>query len=170
MAYDAYKALAERNGWEFSMIDNRPYFKKDGNYAVPDENTSREDKELLASIISEGSENLRNIILTCWENGITITGPCSGIREEHDEPPYSLHFGITSSKELASLVNQRLSEQLPNCNHLLRENPDNSYRYDLGLPLRSAGIELSKDQSEQIFKVIFDQLNNVLEENKEKNK
>ena len=55
MNIELYKALAERNGWNFSMSNNRPYFMKNGNYAIPDENTSEEDKELLASIIAEGS-------------------------------------------------------------------------------------------------------------------
>ena len=60
-----YKELAVRNGWDFSMDMeyNRPYFMQNGNYAIPTSNTTQEDKELLASIISEGSDKLKTIIL-----------------------------------------------------------------------------------------------------------
>ena len=83
-----YKALAERNNWSFSWngeVGNRPYFMKNGNYAVPDETTSLEDKELLAEIISEGSNEMKKLIVDCWNNGVKISGPCSGIKEYHKE-------------------------------------------------------------------------------------
>ena len=52
---EEYKALAERNNWNYVVEDGRPYFmKKDGGYAIPDENTTEEDKEMLAEAIAEG--------------------------------------------------------------------------------------------------------------------
>ena len=90
-----YRKLAERNGWVYSVIDGRPYFMKDGKYATPTEETSTKDKMLLASAISEGSSAMARLILTCWNNGIKIAGPCSGIRSEHAEQPKALHFGFT---------------------------------------------------------------------------
>ena len=63
---EVYKKLAERNGWRFAMQDDRPYFMKDGNYATPDETTSEEDKELLATIISEGSDEMKQLILSIF--------------------------------------------------------------------------------------------------------
>ena len=168
MNEEIYKALAERNGWDFSMNNNRPYFMKDGKYATPSENTSDDDKALLANIISEGSENLRDIILTCWKNGISISGPCSGIRSEHKEPPFALHFGITATKDITEQLYQGLQEELPNCNHSLRGKEATTPRYDLSLFLSSNEIELTKDQSEEIFAVVLSRLNNVLEAKKEK--
>ena len=152
---DIYKSLAERNNWSYTTDDGRPYFMKDGKYAVPDEKTSEEDKKLLANIISEGSSEMEELILLCWDNGITISGPCSGIREFHSNPPYMLHFSFTGRKDLIGSLYQRLLIVFPNFNHLYRENDDNM-RYDINYPLN--GIELTTEQSNQIFSTIKEEL------------
>ena len=40
---EIYKQLAQRNGWDYSLSDGRPYFMKNGKYATPDETTTEED-------------------------------------------------------------------------------------------------------------------------------
>ena len=159
---EMYKQLAERNGWDFSMDTeyNRPYFQKNGDYAVPDEKTTPEDRVLLASIIAEGSVQLRKIALMCWENGIRITGPCSGIKEFHDRMPFTLHLGIKAPIEIIDPLHKRLSELLPNLNYMIREDKDDLIRYDIDLPLNNKA--LTKDQSEQIFGVIYNELERIL--------
>ncbi len=148
---EVYRKLAERNGWSYSVSGNRPYFMKNGKYAVPDETTSEEDKEMLARIISEGSTEMAQLILLCWDNGITISGPCSGIREFHTDPPYSLHFSFTGRKDLIESLHHRLLIRFPSFNHLYREGEDTT-RYDINYPLN--GIELTTEQSNQIFSII----------------
>ncbi len=148
---ELYRSLAERNGWSYSVTDNRPYFMKDGKYAVPDETTSNEDKELLANIISEGSTEMEQLILLCWNNGVNISGPCSGISEFHNKPPHSLHFTFNGNKDLIEPLYQKLLITFPNFKHLCREQ-NNTIRYDIDYPLN--GIELTTEQSNQIFSII----------------
>lgn len=162
---EEYKALAERNGWDYSLIDNRPYFMKNGNYAIPDETTSEEDKELLASIISEGSDEMAKLIITCWDNGVGISGPCSGIREFHDEPPIYLHFAFIGDKELIDSLNQDLQEIYPSFDHHLREKNDN-VRYDINYSLE--GKDLSKKEADLVFSTMRQELTKELNISKSK--
>ena len=148
---ELYRNLAERNGWSYSVTDNRPYFMKDGKYAVPDGTTSDEDKELLANIISEGSTEMEQLILLCWDNGVNISGPCSGIKEFHNKPPHSLHFTFNGNNDLIEPLYQKLLITFPNFKHLCREQ-NNTIRYDIDYPLN--GIELTTEQSNQIFSII----------------
>jgi hypothetical protein len=152
---EEFRKLAERNGWSYSLIDNRPYFMNNGKYAVPDETTSEEDKELLANIISEGSQELAQLIKLCWNNGIVISGPCSGIREFHDNPPFALHFGFKAQKDIIEPLYNSLQVLLPELNHMCREEKD-LIRYDITYPL--IGDELSIEQSNEIFSIIKNQL------------
>ena len=162
---EAYKKLAERNGWSYSISDNRPYFMKDGKYAVPDETTSKEDKELLAIIISEGSSEMAQLIQICWDNGIDISGPCSGIRKFHDKPPFSLHFSFKGKKDIIDQLYHSLQSIFPSFNHMYREE-NGLIRYDIDYPLN--GIELSVQQSDEIFSIIRNQLQKELNDNKAK--
>lgn len=157
--YEIYKSLAERNNWKFSMEDdNRPYFMKDDKYAMPDEFTSEDDKLLLATIISEGSDEMVRLILNCWENGIEIAGPCSGISEFHERQPIRIHFGIITTKEIIIPLYEELERIMPDYYHLVRiEN--GKFRYDFNHVLRE---ELSQEESNQIFRIINDNLNNIL--------
>lgn len=157
---DTYKQLAERNGWNYSLVGNRPYFMKNGKYAVPDDTTSEEDKMLLAQIICEGSIEMAQLIILCWNNGITISGPCSGIKEFHQNQQIVLHFSFTASKELIEPLYQHLKEILPTFNHMCRQQED-SIRYDINYSLN--GKELSKKESDQIFRTIRNQLSYELE-------
>ena len=157
---EAYKKLAERNGWSYSESDNKPYFMKDGSYAIPDETTTDEDKELLANIISEGSSEMAQLILLCWNNGITISGPCSGIREFHDKPPISLHFSFKASKEIIDLLFNSLQSTLSTFHHMYRES-NGLVRYDIDYFLEEK--ELSAKESNDIFAVIKNQLQNSLD-------
>lgn len=151
--------LSERNDWSYSVVDGRPYFMKNGKYAVPDEKTSEEDKEMLAKIISEGSEEMAQLILLCWNNGITISGPCSGIKEFHNNPPHSLHFSFNGEKELIEPLHQRLSTLFPNFTHLCR-NQNDTLRYDIDYPLN--GMGLTTEQSNQIFSIIKEEFELII--------
>ncbi len=154
--------LAERNNWNFSMDieDNRPYFMKDGKYAAPDETTTKEDKELLAGIISEGSDELKKAILICWENNLKIAGPCSGIKEEHKNQPHSVHFGVMGPEDMIMPLCENLKAKLPDYDHMYRENTNNTARYDFDYFLK--GKNLSKEESNTIFKVIVSSLEDTL--------
>ena len=162
---ELYLQLAKRNGWNYSLSNNRPYFMKNGNYAVPDETTTEEDKELLANIISEGSSEMAQLILLCWNNGIIISGPCSGIREFHDNPPFYLHFSFKASKDLIDPLFANIREIFPSFNHMYREN-NGLVRYDIDYPLK--GTELSTIEADRVFSVIKDQLKIVLDNYKTK--
>ena len=120
--------LAERNGWSFSNSD-RPYFMKDGDYAIPDETTSKEDKELLAEIISEGSEELAKAMIISWDNGLKPAGPCSGIKEYHKGDRVMIHFGVTGPSDVILPLSEKLSKELPEYSHLCREVGE-MLRYD----------------------------------------
>lgn len=103
MEEEKYKELAERNGWSYSGGDGRPYFmRKSGGYAMPDDSTTYADKELLASIISEGSDEMKKLVLKCWENKIEIGGPCSGIKAFHsdDRMMWRTHFAFIGPQEI----------------------------------------------------------------------
>ena len=152
---DAYLELAQRNGWNYSNSDGRPYFMKDGNYAIPDETTSEEDKDILANIISEGSIEMAELIKLCWNNNIKISGPCSGIREYHDKPPFSLHFSFMAEKVLIDPLYESLQNIFPAFNHLYRES-NGMIRYDIDYYLN--GKELTVDESNEIFFIIKKQL------------
>lgn len=148
---EIYKQLAQRNGWDYSLSDGRPYFMKNGKYATPDETTTDEDKELLANIISEGSIEMAQLIILCWNNGIIISGPCSGIREYHDKQPFSLHFSFKASKDFIDPLYASLQGIFPKFNHMYREDYG-LIRYDIDYPLE--GKELTQAESNQIFSVI----------------
>lgn len=152
---EVYRKLAERNGWSYSVSDNRPYFMKDGKYVIPDETTSEEDKELLASIISEGSKEMAQLIQLCWDNGIIISGPCSGIREFHDKPPISLHFSFTGKKDIIDSLYNSLKIEFPDFNHMYRE-VNGMMRYDINYFLN--GKELTTKESDMIYSIIKNQL------------
>ena len=164
---EVYEQLAKRNGWSYSFEGNRPYFmKKEGGYAVPDETTSEEDKQLLAAIISEGSSEMAQLILLCWDNGIIISGPCSGIREYHDEPPFSLHFAFIASKDFIDPLYNSLKDTFPTFDHMYRDK-HNLIRYDISYVLKDK--ELSKEDSDKIFSIMREQVQSQLgslEENK----
>ncbi len=162
---EVYIQLAERNGWSYSSIDGKPYFMKDGKYAIPDETTTEEDKKLLASIISEGSSEMAQLIELCWDNGIIISGPCSGIREFHDDPPFALHFSFKASKDIIDPLYSKLQDEFPTFDHMYRETND-LVRYDIDYFLE--GKELTTEESDEIFSVIKDQLQ--LQLNNSKNK
>lgn len=162
-ATETYKQLAERNNWDLSISDNRPYFMKNGKYAVPDEQTSEEDKQLLANIIAEGSIEMANLILNCWKNNIEISGPCSGIREFHNKQPFSLHFSFAGPAEVIKPLHDSIKAIFPNFSHLLREK-NNQVRYDINYFLDNK--ELTADEADQIFSVFNEQLNQVLESKK----
>ena len=170
---EKYRELAERNGWSYSLSGGRPYFMKNGNYAIPDENTSEEDKQLLAYIISEGSNEMAQLIQICWDNGIIISGPCSGIREFHNEPPVYLHFSFKAQKELIDSLYNNLKTKFPEFDH----NTDEYYkringdynglvRYDISYNLR--GKELTTVKSDEIFSIIKNQLQMELDNSKSK--
>ena len=157
---ELFQQLADRNGWRFVMEEGRPYFMKmEGGYAVPDEKTSEEDKELLANIIAEGSIEMQNLILNCWRNNINISGPCSGIREFHDKPPINLHFAFIGPKEIVKPLSESITAIYPDFGHFLREK-DNQVRYDINYFLDNK--ELTADEADQIFSVFNEQLNKVL--------
>ena len=162
---ELYIELARRNGWSYSVSDGRPYFMKDGKYAIPDETTTEEDKELLANIISEGSLEMAQLILLCWNNGIVISGPCSGIREFHNKPPFSLHFSFKASKDLIDPLFANMQETFPSFNHMYRED-NGLIRYDIDYPLM--GKELTVNESDEIFSIIRGQLQMKLDNIKSK--
>ena len=157
---EVFRELAERNGWSYSISENRPYFMKNGNYAIPDETTSEEDKELLANIISEGSQEMAQLILLCWNSGIVISGPCSGIREFHENLPFALHFSFKAQKDIIEPLYNSLQTELSALNHMYREEND-LIRYDITYPLNGNG--LSTQQSKKIFSIIKNQLQTVLD-------
>ncbi len=152
---EIYRELAKRNGWSYSVSDGRPYFMKNGKYAIPDETTTEEDKELLANIVSEGSIEMAQLILLCWNNGIIISGPCSGIREFHENSPFSLHFSFKASKDLINPLIACLQETFPEFKHMYREE-NGLIRYDIDYPLK--GKELTVAESDEIFSIIKEQL------------
>ncbi len=181
-----YEELALRNGWRFSIDNNRPYFMGDDGYAVPTESTTLEDKRMLAEAIAEGSDEMVELILLCWENGINIAGPCSGIREAHDEnnPPYYLHFTFIAKKEVLEPLYAAIEEAFPlgdgekfpyfSC--LLREKSslenDGLFRLDFSYSLGPVGhVEnyLNKEQADAIFAELKKRLESVLEEIRNKN-
>ena len=158
---ELFQQLADRNGWRFVMEEGRPYFMKmEGGYAVPDEKTSEEDKELLANIIAEGSIEMQNLILNCWRNNINISGPCSGIREFHENLPFALHFSFKAQKDIIEPLYNSLQTELSALNHMYREEND-LIRYDITYPLNGNG--LSTQQSNEIFSIIKNQLQTVLD-------
>lgn len=157
---EKFRKLAERNGWSYSISDNRPYFMKNGNYAIPDETTSDEDKELLANIISEGSIEMAQLIRLCWDNGINISGPCSGIRKFHDKPPISLHFSFKADQNLINSLYTNLQTIFPTFHHMYREDKD-MIRYDIDYFLN--GKELTTEESDEIYSTIKNQLQLILE-------
>ena len=158
--YKIYKNLAERNNWDFSIgEDNKPYFMKDNNLSIPDEFTSEDDKLLLASIISEGSEELLKLILNCWENNIEIAGPCSGIKEFHAKEPVIMRFGISSTPETVLSLYEELARIMPDSYHLVKIE-DGKIKYVFNHLLREN--TLTKDESNQVFKIINDTLNYIL--------
>lgn len=161
-----YEQLAERNGWDYALQDGRPYFQKNGKYAVPDETTSEEDKLLLAGIIAEGSKELAQLIILCWDNGITIGGPCSGIREAHNEPPFYLHFAMSGTEEFILPLHEQLKEMLPGMCRDPYKAQDGTYKYNIAYVLD--GKELSTEESDKIFKVIREQVEQELHKEKEK--
>lgn len=162
---ELYIELAKRNGWSYSVSDGRPYFMKNGKYAIPDETTTDEDKEILANIISEGSIEMAQLIVLCWNNGIIISGPCSGIREFHDEPPFSLHFSFKASRKLIEPLCANLQDTFPMFIHLCRED-NGLIRYDITYPLE--GKELTTIESDEIFFTIRNQLQIELNNSKSK--
>ena len=170
---ELYLKLAERNGWSYSLNHGRPYFMKNGDYAIPDETTTEEDKELLANIISEGSSEMAQLILICWDNGIVISGPCSGIREFHNEPPFYLHFSFKAKKEFIDSLYNNLKNIFPEFNHGTDEysNRINGIynglvRYDISYILH--GKELTTEESDAIFSIIKGQLQTELDNSKSK--
>lgn len=162
---EQYKALAERNGWDYSFDGERPYFMKAGRYAVPDDNTSEEDKELLANVISEGSIELERLILLCWDNGIAISGPCSGIDKYHSKQPVHLHFSCTASKELIDSLTQNLQAIFPNFGLMLRDM-NGQTRLDIRFTTQNG---ITQEQSDAIFSVIRDNLEYEISKQKEEN-
>ena len=161
MNNNIYEELAQRNNWDYSILDNRPYFMKNGDYATPDENTSDNDKLLLAKIISEGSDEMVNLILKCWDNNIKISGPCSGIKEFHDNPPYRVHFAFISSENIIKPLYEDLKSLFPNCYHLYRDNNVEKIRYDFDYGFGNK--ELTKEEVDGIFKLINEHLDLVLQ-------
>lgn len=166
-----YEELAKRNGWDFSMSNGLPYFMENGRYAIPDGHTTNEDKELLATIISEGSDELKKIILMCWDNGIKISGPCSGIKEFHAKDPYYLHMGLIANNEIVFPLYESLKNIFPDMVHLCRDQYEVNHgpdlikiegvsRYDFSLPLKNR--TLSKEEAEEVFRIIKDELGKVL--------
>ena len=162
---ELYLNLAKRNGWTYSSIDGRPYFMKDGKYAMPDETTTDEDKKLLASILSEGSPEMAELILLCWNNGIIISGPCSGIRKFHNKPPFSLHFSFKSSRDIIDPLYTDLQAIFPMFKHMYRED-NNIIRYDIDYPLGEK--ELTVAESDEIFFILKSQLQVELDNLKNK--
>lgn len=155
-----YEELAKRNNWQLSIQDNRPYFMKDGNYAIPDETTSLEDKILLAHIISEGSHKMAELILNCWENNIIISGPCSGIAKFHDKKPSYLHFSFKAKEDIIKPLYEDLRNIFPQFDHLFRQGSNGNIRYDIDYLLN--GKELTEEEADNIFAIINDNLNLVL--------
>ena len=160
---EEYKKLAERNGWTYSVSDNRPYFMKNGNYAVPGENTYQEDKEFLASIISEGSIEMARLIVTCWNNNIGVKGPCSGIEEYHDKHPFALHFTFVAGKDVIEPLVQNIQSLFPNFNYLCREQGD-KIRFDINYVLENK--TLTVEESDAIFRIFREQLELIIGNNK----
>ncbi len=160
---ELYKQLADRNGWTYNNIEGRPYFMKDGSYAIPDDNTSEEDKLMLAEIISEGSIEMEKLILNCWDNGIIISGPCSGIKEYHDSS-CNLHFSFIGNKELLYSLSRALKPIFPKFDHICREKNDIT-RYDINYYL---DLGITREESNSIFRIINDQFLLELEKNKSK--
>ena len=161
-----YEELAKRNGWKFFVQDNRPYFySQEGGYAIPDKNTSLSDKELLANIIAEGSDEMEKLIIKCWDNDIKISGPCSGIREFHENPPMYLHFAFIGPVEIIEPLHVEIESAFPNFNDYYRDPIDGIVRYDVSYILE--GKELTKEESNAIFKVISEKLDIILDMYKE---
>ena len=165
---ESYRALANRNGWTYSVVEDRPYFMKNGNYATPDEQTPQEDREMLAYIISEGSEEMQKLILNCWANGLKISGPCSAIREYHDKQPIALHFAFIGNTDLVNSICENIKTIFPSFEHLCRNKNNGETRYDIDYALN--GKELTNDESNAIFKIFNEQFQAALDNEKSKNK
>ncbi len=154
---EEYEELAKRNGWIYSMSDGRPYFMKDGDYASPDETTSKEDKDFLAEIISEGSNEMKKTILMCWENGITISGPCSGITDYHKgKDVVYVHFSFAGEKEKITELYQKLQVPFPDFHHSLSERKGLT-RYDFVYQTEPLALE----ESNGIFEIVNEALKEV---------
>lgn len=154
---EEYQNLANRNGWSFSMVDNRPYFMKNGDYAIPDETTSQKDKELLAEIISEGSSEMKKTILMCWANHIVISGPCSGITDYHQgKENIMLHFSFAGDKERIENLKRELMIPLPDLGHRISER-NGLTRYDITYPTEG----LAPEEANGIFEMINEALRKV---------
>lgn len=161
---EIYKKLAERNGWSYSVSDGRPYFMKNGDYAIPDESTSEEDKDLLATIISEGSMEMKTLVLTCWNNNIKIGGPCSGILEFHKKNPVCLHFAMMAQQDIILPLSERLKKDYPGYNVLYRKGEERD-RVDVNYSMGDRAI--TTIYADYIFKSIRKELEGVLQEQKD---
>lgn len=158
-----YQALAERNGWNYCDIDGRPYFMKDGRYATPDEHTSEEDKELLSTIISEGSMEMKTLIEMCWNHNIKIGGPCSGIKEFHMKNPVCLHFAMIGNQKVLLPLYKRIDDDYPGFDVDYRRE-ETGDRLDIAFSLKDK--ELTTKQSDVLFELIRKELESILIEQK----
>ena len=71
---EVFRELAERNGWSYSISENRPYFMKNGNYAIPDETTSEEDKEQALKFLKDNNMETTMLVYTLLlRNTILLT-------------------------------------------------------------------------------------------------
>ena len=158
-----YQNLAKRNNWNFGITNDRPYFMKDGEYAKPDKTTSDEDKKLLAEIISEGSDEMAKLIIKCWDNNISISGPCSGIKAFHKNETYGPHFAFLTDNSTLKKLDTNLKNEFPDFYFLLRDQ-----RLDFNY--FTGDKELTKEEADQIFKKINEILEKTLEIEKEDQK
>ncbi len=165
-----YEALAARNNWDFVNKDGRPYFyekekeRKIGQsrkYAVPNATTTEKDKRLLAEILCEGSDEMKLLILKCWDNGLKFDEACSCIKEHHapDSKFYGLHFCFIGPQDKMSALCELLKNDFPE--PLLRENdkePGITVRLDVH---KSITRGLTKEESDAVFRkmnVAFDKV------------
>ena len=159
---EVYIELSKRNNWKYFVQDNRPYFySQEGGYAVPDDKVSIEDKELLASIIAEGSEELAKIAVTCWNNNILISGPCSGIDEYHqDKDNVILHVSFIGPMEIIKPLYDRIKAIYPlYISDDLRLVKNGLTRIDIGY---SVGKGITHEEANEIFRNIRRELCDVL--------
>ena len=68
---------------------------------------------------------------------------------------HSLHFSFNGRKELIESLYQRLLIKFQNFINLCREQ-NGTIRYDIDYPLK--GVELTQEQSNQIFSIIREEL------------
>ena len=160
-----WEELAKRNNWNLSVSDGRPYFMKDGNYVTPSSTTSQQDKEELATIISEESSELARLIVACWDNGFKISGPCSGITDAHTNAPFYLHFAVIAPAAIAEDLHSELSGCFPNFSHMLRGSENDEIRYDISYHFKN-GKGLTVIESNAIFSVMNEKLELVLDKKK----